>query len=134
MKAPRPAARKSLCCQLDHSTRYIARADVALVLRSTEAETPGYGLAAGASVEKIGEAAACAVKRLHLDHRMVQAATRVGVTLKEGFEVHGDRVAFDAKTGLWTVTSAEVCRFRRKTVWAAFTLAAHETLQTAQCI
>ncbi len=27
---------------------------------------------AGASVEKIGEAAACAVKRLHLDHRMVQ--------------------------------------------------------------
>ena len=29
-------------------------------------------LGAGASVEKIGEAAACAVKRLHLDHRMVQ--------------------------------------------------------------
>ena len=36
-----------------------------------------------------------------------QAATRVGVTLKEGFEVHGDRVSFDAKSGLWTVTSAE---------------------------
>ena len=29
---------------------------------------------AGASVEKIGEAAACAVKRLHLDHRMVQVS------------------------------------------------------------
>ena len=38
----------------------------------------------------------------------LQAATRVGVTLKEGFEVHGDRVAFDAQSGLWTVTSAEV--------------------------
>ena len=40
--------------------------------------------------------------------RMVQAATGVGVTLKEGFEVHGDRVAFDAQSGLWTVKSATV--------------------------
>ncbi len=31
------------------------------------------------------------------------------MTLKEGFEVHGDRVAFDGQNGLWTVTSATVC-------------------------
>lgn len=29
---------------------------------------------AGASVEKLGEAAACAVKRIHLDHRMIQVS------------------------------------------------------------
>ena len=32
-------------------------------------------LTTGASVEKIGEAAACAVKRLHLDYRMVQVGS-----------------------------------------------------------
>jgi hypothetical protein len=31
-----------------------------------------YNVGAGASVEKLGEAAACAVKRIHLDHRMIQ--------------------------------------------------------------
>lgn len=43
--------------------------------------------AAGASVEKLGEAAACAVKRTNLDFRIVQAAKRVGATYHEGFEV-----------------------------------------------
>ena len=59
-------------------------------------------------MEKLGEAAACAVKRLHLDHRMIQAAVGAGVSLKEGFEVAGDRVSFDKAAGLWSVTSAEV--------------------------
>ncbi len=36
-----------------------------------------WRLSAGASVEKIGEAAACAVKRLHLDHRMVQVTSQM---------------------------------------------------------
>jgi hypothetical protein len=38
-------------------------------------------------VEKLGEAAACAVKRTNLDFRIVQAAKRVGATYHEGFEV-----------------------------------------------
>lgn len=61
----------------------------------------------GASVEKLGEAAACAVKRIHLDHRMIQAATRQGAELKEQFEVDGSRVKFSQAEGLWTVTSAK---------------------------
>ena len=63
---------------------------------------------AGASVEKLGEAAACAVKRTNLDYRMIQAAQGAGATLKEHFEVSGDRVSFDREAGLWTVTSASV--------------------------
>lgn len=61
----------------------------------------------GASVEKLGEAAACAVKRTNLDFRIVQAAKRVGANYKEGFEVDGDRVSFDKTAGLWSVTSAD---------------------------
>ncbi len=38
-------------------------------------------------MEKLGEAAACAVKRTNLDFRIVQAAKRVGATYHEGFEV-----------------------------------------------
>ena len=47
-------------------------------------------MSAGASVEKLGEAAACAVKRTNLDFRIVQAAKRVGATYHEGFEVSVD--------------------------------------------
>jgi geranylgeranyl reductase family protein len=61
----------------------------------------------GASVEKLGEAAACAVKRTNLDFRIVQAAKRVGATYHEGFEVDGDRVSFNKEAGLWTVASAD---------------------------
>ncbi|KAK9809673.1 hypothetical protein WJX73_003046 [Symbiochloris irregularis] len=60
----------------------------------------------GKSVEKIGEAAACAVKRTHLDARMAHAAAREGADLKEGYEVTFD-VAFDEEAGLWTVPSAD---------------------------
>ena len=62
--------------------------------------------AAGASVEKIGEAAACAVKRLNLDMRMAYAARKAGAELRENFEV--DAADFDAQQGLWTVTSKKV--------------------------
>jgi len=59
----------------------------------------------GASVEKIGEAAACAVKRIHLDHRLAHHARDSGVDLKESFEVVG--VEFDSERGLWNVKGAQ---------------------------
>jgi hypothetical protein len=43
----------------------------------------------GASKEKLGEAACCAVKRINLDNRVAKAAKRQGADLKEGFEVRG---------------------------------------------
>ena len=58
-------------------------------------------------MEKIGEAAACAVKRIHLDVRMARAAARTGADFKEEFEVTFD-VAFDSESGLWTVPSSDV--------------------------
>ena len=63
---------------------------------------------AGASVEKLGEAAACAVKRIHLDTRMIHKARDTGAELREKFEVTSDGVAFDAASGLWSVPSTEV--------------------------
>jgi len=58
----------------------------------------------GASKEKLGEAACCAVKRINLDSRIAKCAQRKGAELKEGFEV--TTATFDEATGLWTVTSA----------------------------
>ena len=58
----------------------------------------------GVSKEKLGEAAACAVKRINLDMRTARCAQRAGADLKEGWEVQG--ASFDKATGLWTVTSA----------------------------
>jgi geranylgeranyl reductase family protein len=58
----------------------------------------------GASKEKLGEAACCAVKRINLDNRVAKAAKRAGADLKEGFEVAG--ATFDADAKLWTVKSA----------------------------
>lgn len=59
----------------------------------------------GASKEKLGEAACCAVKRINLDMRCAKAAQRKGADLKEQFEV--STATFDKATGLWTVTSAK---------------------------
>jgi len=41
----------------------------------------------GASKEKLGQAACCAVKRIHLDARIAKRAAAVGAHLKENFEV-----------------------------------------------
>lgn len=41
----------------------------------------------GASKEKLGQAACCAVKRIHLDARIAKRAAAVGADLKENFEV-----------------------------------------------
>lgn len=60
----------------------------------------------GASKQKIGEAAACAIKRIHLDDRLVKHAQTSGVHLKEGFEVIDAK--FDQKERLWTVTAQGV--------------------------
>lgn len=58
----------------------------------------------GNSIHHLGEAAACAVKRVHLDEKVAKAAQRAGADLKEGFEV-GKDVSFDKEKGLWTVKS-----------------------------
>ncbi len=63
-------------------------------------------LTAGASVEKLGEAAACAVKRINLDMRMAYAARKAGAELREEFEVTA--ADFDQQQGLWTVSSGDV--------------------------
>lgn len=62
--------------------------------------------ASGASVEKLGEAAACAVKRINLDMRMAYAARKAGAELREEFEVTA--ADFDKQQGLWTVSSSNV--------------------------
>ncbi|GMH39603.1 hypothetical protein BSKO_07501 [Bryopsis sp. KO-2023] len=59
----------------------------------------------GASVEKIGEAACCAVKRINLDERMARCAARAGADLKENFDVVD--ATFDKEKGLWTVTAKD---------------------------
>lgn len=61
---------------------------------------------AGVSVEKLGTAAACAVKRINLDKRMAMAATRQGAELREGFEV--TEAELDRERGLYRVVSADV--------------------------
>ncbi len=58
----------------------------------------------GASKQKLGQAACCAVKRINLDVRVARCAQRNGATLKENFEVTG--AEFNKESGLWTVTSA----------------------------
>eukprot|EP00891_Asterochloris_glomerata_P007795 jgi/Astpho2/7795/Aster-06086 len=59
----------------------------------------------GVSVEKLGTAAACAVKRINLDKRMAMAATRQGAELREGFEV--TEAELDRERGLYRVVSAD---------------------------
>jgi flavin-dependent dehydrogenase len=59
----------------------------------------------GASKQKLGQAACCAVKRINLDVRIARCAQRSGATLTEGFEVVS--AEFDKAAGLWTVTSAK---------------------------
>eukprot|EP00048_Salpingoeca_helianthica_P025060 m.37431 g.37431 ORF g.37431 m.37431 type:complete len:489 (+) comp9810_c1_seq1:3987-5453(+) len=59
----------------------------------------------GRSKVKLGQAAACAVKRVHLDDRIVKASVRAGAELREEFEVEG--ATFDAAAGLWTVRSSD---------------------------
>jgi geranylgeranyl reductase family protein len=59
----------------------------------------------GASMEQLGGAAACAVKRTNLDKRIAWAGQRAGTDLKENWEV--DDAKFDKEKGLWTVTSVD---------------------------
>ncbi|KAK9909707.1 hypothetical protein WJX75_006409 [Coccomyxa subellipsoidea] len=61
----------------------------------------------GQSKERLGGAAACAVKRTNLDKRIAWKARHVGAELKEGFEVGKENPTFDKQTGLWMVKSTE---------------------------
>ena len=62
----------------------------------------------GASQERLGGAAACAVKRTHLDARMAWKARDSGAELQEGFEVGKANPSLDRENGLWTVHSTDV--------------------------
>ena len=77
---------------------------------------------AGASVEKLGEAAACAVKRINLDMRMAYAARRAGAELREEFEVTA--ADFDKQQGLWTVSASNVRQSRSAACSSMFRLVA----------
>ncbi|CAL5219487.1 g1326 [Coccomyxa viridis] len=61
----------------------------------------------GQSQEKLGGAAACAVKRTNLDKRIAWKARDTGADLREGFEVGKQNPTFDQEEGLWTVSSTE---------------------------
>ena len=63
-------------------------------------------MSAGTSQHKLGEAAACAVKRTYLDERISRCAARTGADFREGFEVTS--TSFDEQAGLWRVKSAKV--------------------------
>ena len=62
----------------------------------------------GQSQEKLGGAAACAVKRTNLDKRIAWKARDTGADLQEGFEVGKENPVLDREKGLWTVHSSEV--------------------------
>lgn len=72
----------------------------------------------GASKQKLGQAACCAVKRTHLDTRIAHAAQQVGATLFEKAEVVG-KPTFDAASGLWTVNCADKRSFRGRVLLCA---------------
>ena len=82
-----------------------------ITLHSTtvQCSSERWTLLAGHSEEKLGGAAACAVKRTNLDARIAKCAERTGAALKEHFEVTKGSTVFDKEAGLWTVTSSEVC-------------------------
>ena len=67
----------------------------------------------GNSVHELGESAACAIKRYHLDNAVAKKAAEAGANLMEKFEV-GNDVTFDEAEGLWTVksTSGDVVKGR----------------------
>ena len=75
--------------------------------------SPGGISYIGASKEKLGQAACCAVKRLHLDARIAHAARAAGATLVEKAEVVG-KPTFDAAAGLWTVSTADGRSFKAR--------------------
>ena len=60
----------------------------------------------GATEKRLGEAAACAVKRIHLDTRLAKHAEKAGTVLRESFEVVN--AEFDKSSCLWNVTSSQV--------------------------
>lgn len=59
----------------------------------------------GNSVHQLKSAAACAIKRVHLDDKVAKAAKAAGAHFKEGFEVNSKEVTFNKETGIWTVKS-----------------------------
>jgi len=71
----------------------------------------------GASVEKIGEAAACAVKRTHLDARIARCAYRAGADLREGTEVTD--AVFDQSKGIWTMKTKQGVEFQSRVLVCA---------------
>lgn len=59
----------------------------------------------GRSEKKLGEAAACAVKRINLDKRIAWKARDTGAELRENFEV--ESATFNAHAGLWSVKNTK---------------------------
>lgn len=79
--------------------------------------SPGGLSYIGASKEKLGQAACCAVKRLHLDARIAKAAQRTGANLFEKAEVTG--ATFDKAAGLWSVPCADGRVFKGRVLLCA---------------
>src|SRR5581483_4310631 len=58
-----------------------------------------------------------AIRRIHMDHRIVLAAQAAGATLIERFDVAG--ATLDRGTGSWTVTSSSNTCVQARTLVAA---------------
>lgn len=86
----------------------------------------------GNSVHKLGEAAACAVKRIHLDEKVAKCAARAGANLMENFEV-GEEVTFDAASGLWTVRSTSGAEVKGRVLVCADGATSHLATKLGLC-
>jgi hypothetical protein len=84
----------------------------------------------GASKEKLGQAACCAVKRINLDNRIAKRAAATGANLKEGFEVGvGERVAEPCISYTFLGCSLAVGIHRQLPVMAVESLLQHARVQ-----
>jgi len=79
--------------------------------------SPGGISYIGASKEKLGQAACCAVKRLNLDQRIARCAQRNGANLFEKTEV--SNAVFDKAAGLWIVHCSDGRQFKGRVLICA---------------
>jgi geranylgeranyl reductase family protein len=79
--------------------------------------SPGGVIAIGNSVGHIGSSPVIAIRRIHLDHRIVQAAQAAGAQLIERFDVA--EATLDRAAGLWTIRSSNGSTLQARALVAA---------------
>jgi geranylgeranyl reductase family protein len=79
--------------------------------------SPGGVVAIGNSVDHIDSSPVIAIRRVHLDHRIVQAAQAAGAHLIERFDVAG--ATLDQPAGWWTIASSNGSTVQARALVAA---------------